>query len=68
MSYCRFENTSRALQDCVDALWDSDLQDNLSTYEVHGLEKIQELSQEIVDMYDKIENILENQKELENGY
>lgn len=68
MSYCRFENTSRALQDCVDALWDSDLQDNLSIYEVQGLERLQELSQDIVDMHDKIENILENQKELGHGY
>jgi hypothetical protein len=33
MSYCRFENTARALQDCVNALQDNEVE-NLSTYEV----------------------------------
>jgi hypothetical protein len=63
MSYCRYENTSLALADCVSALYDSDCSDDLSQFERRGLEKIQELSQEILDMQDKIQNILENQED-----
>ena len=59
-SYCRYENTSKDLQDCVDALWDSDCGEDLSDYEVDGLKKLLKLSKEIVNLEDKIENILDN--------
>ena len=62
MSYCRYENTSKDLQDCVDTLWDSDCSEDLSSiYEVRGLKKLLDLAHEIVDMEDKIINILDNQ-------
>lgn len=61
MTYCRYENTSKDLQDCVDTLWESDCSEDLSMYEQHGLHKILDLAQEIVNMEDKIINILENQ-------
>ena len=38
MSYCRFENTARALRDCVNAIQDNEV-NNLSTYEVNGLSR-----------------------------
>lgn len=64
MSYCRYENTSLDMQDVVDTLYDSDVTEDLSTYEQRGLRTILELAKEIAGMEDKIDNILENQEEL----
>ena len=61
MSYCRYENTSRQLQDCVDTLMESDLTEDLSVYEVEGLKEIQLLAMDIIAMEDKIVNLIENQ-------
>ena len=61
MSYCRYENTSLDMQDVVDTLYDSDCGEDLSQYERRGLQTILELAKDIVDMEDKIENILQNQ-------
>lgn len=61
MSYCRYENTSLDMQDVVDTLYDSDCGEDLSQYERRGLRTILELAKDIVDMEDKIENILQNQ-------
>lgn len=63
MSYCRYENTSLDMQDVVDTLYDSDVDEDLSTYEQRGLRTILELAKEIVGMEDKIDNILENQEQ-----
>jgi hypothetical protein len=63
MSYCRYENTSLDMQDVVDTLYDSDVTEDLSNYEQRGLKTILELAKEIVDMEDKIDNILENQEQ-----
>ena len=60
MSYCRYENTSLDMQDVVDTLYDSDCGEDLSQYERRGLKTILELAKDIVDMEDKITNILEN--------
>ena len=43
MSYCRFENTAHDLRDCLDAIQNRETED-LSTYEVEGLEKILNLA------------------------
>lgn len=64
MSYCRYENTSLDMQDVVDTLYDSDVDEDLSNYEQRGLRTILELAKEIVGMEDKIDNILDNQEEL----
>ena len=64
MSYCRYENTSLDMQDVVDTLYDSDVDEDLSDYEQRGLRTILELAKEIVSMEDKIDNILDNQEEL----
>lgn len=63
MSYCRYENTSLDMQDVVDTLYDSDVDEDLSTHETRGLRTILELAKEIVGMEDKIDNILENQEQ-----
>ena len=54
MSYCRFENTSKDLQDCVDN-WES-LNEESTDYEIEGKEKIIELAREIIEMEDLNEN------------
>ena len=63
MSYCRYENTSLDMQDVVNTLYDSDVDEDLSNYEQRGLKTILELAKEIVGMEDKIDNILENQEQ-----
>ena len=57
MSYCRFENTARDLQDCVNAI-DRGETDELNEYEKSGLAEILKLSEYIVDMEDYINDIL----------
>jgi len=63
MSYCRYENTSKALQDCVDTLMYSDCSEDLSLYEVRALKDLQLLAMDIINLEDKIENIIDNNKE-----
>ena len=62
MSYCRYENTSKDLRDCVNALYQADINEPLSSsYEVRGLSDLLSFAKEIVDMEDTITEILENQ-------
>ena len=60
MSYCRYENTSMDMQDVVDTLFDCDVDIDLSKSELRGLDTILELAKDIVDIEDKITNILDN--------
>lgn len=60
MSYCRYENTSRDLSDVIDALYESETDEVLNSYERNGLQSILESAEEIVRMRDKIESIIEN--------
>ena len=62
MSYCRFENTARALRDCVYAIQDNEV-NNLSTYEVNGLAELQLLAMDIVSMQNEIGEIIDSNKE-----
>ena len=58
MSYCRFQNTSMDLGDCLDALenhWDLDL----STDEINGLESLLADAKELVWMEDTINEVIE---------
>ena len=59
MSYCRFENTARDLQDCVNAINRGEI-DELNDYEVEGLRDILELCEEILNDKDSIKEILNN--------
>ena len=63
MSYCRYENTSLDMQDVVDTLFDTDLDIDLSSGERRGLETILDLARDIIDMEDKINNIISNSYE-----
>jgi len=46
MDYCKFENTSRALQQCVDDWVEKDVE--LNEYESRGKERIIDLARTIV--------------------
>ncbi len=59
MSYCRFENTSRDMADCLHAIEYGET-DELSTYEQDALEDFLNLAKEIVSNEDKINEILES--------
>ena len=61
MSYCRFENTSDDLQDCLNAIYNGETED-LNEYEQRGLKQILKISKLIVQMEDDIEYTLENQE------
>ena len=52
MSYCRFENTARDLQDCADH-WDDTPDDELSTdHERRGKKRLKELILEMASWFD----------------
>ncbi len=53
MSYCKFENTSKDLALCLKAIWIGDFQ-NLSEYEIRGLQDLLKFSKEIVECEDDI--------------
>jgi len=62
MSYCRFENTARALRDGGNAIQDNEVND-ISTYEVNGLAELQLLAMDVVAMQDEIGEIIDSNKE-----
>jgi len=59
MSYCRFENTVRAMQDCVNAIHEGEA-DDLSTYENIAIEQFLLIANEITALENDIENIIDN--------
>ena len=66
MSYCRFENTSRDLCDCVDALHNGEIDANSSHSEIDALASILGYALQIVEMQDEIKDIVdESESELE---
>jgi len=66
MSYCRFENTARAMADCVSAIEDNETSENLSMYEVNGLKDMQMLAMDLVNLEDEIEDLLTKSRTLHN--
>ncbi len=59
MSYCRFENTTRDMADCLHAIEYGETKD-LSTYEQDALEDFLNLAKEIVSNENEINEILES--------
>ena len=58
MNYCRFENTSKDVADCLEALnnyWDLE---DLSMYEISGLRNLLDQAKEIVELEDQIIEII----------
>jgi len=58
MSYCRFENTTRDMQDCLDAIEEGDTKE-LSRYEATALRHFLVLAEEILILEPDIKAILE---------
>ena len=56
MSYCRFENTVRAMQDCVNAIQEGEC-DELSSYETVAILRFLDLAEEIVSLENDINSI-----------
>jgi len=59
MSYCRFENTTKDMQDCINAIEEGDTR-NLSRYEASALREFLDLAEEIKQYQPDIEAILED--------
>ena len=66
MSYCRFENTARAMADCVSAIEDNDTSQHLSIYEVNGLKDMQMLAMDLINLESEIEDLLTKSRVLHN--
>tara|TARA_R100000750_G_C2263693_1_gene64752 strand:+ start:289 stop:492 length:204 start_codon:yes stop_codon:yes gene_type:complete len=58
MSYCRFENTTRDMDDCIKAIENGDVNE-LSSYEVLALERFLVLAEQILNYEPDIEAILD---------
>lgn len=60
MSYCRFENTATDLREVVQTLQEGNLEiDDLSSYEIDGLQEILDLASEIIELEPTIQRVLE---------
>ena len=66
MSYCRFENTSRDLADCIEAIENGEINE-LNEYEITAIKKMQEQAGIILDMKDDIETGIYESKEYNDG-
>ena len=66
MSYCRFEKTARAMADCVSAIEDNDVSENLSIYEVNGIKDMQMLAMDFINLESEIEDLLTKSRVLHN--
>jgi len=58
MSYCRFENTTKDMEDCINAIEEGDTK-NLSRYEASALREFLHLADAIKQYAPDIEAILE---------
>jgi hypothetical protein len=59
MSYCRFENTTIDIDDCLSAIQDAYEEcADLSNREVQALQRLLEQAEEIIDLSEEIELII----------
>ena len=69
MSYCRFENTSNDLMDCMEALEELDVEQvsEMSSYEREGLLELIRLSNEISNQFslEDIQDLVDEAEQLE---
>jgi len=64
MSYCRFQNTYRDLQDCIYALNDNG-PDTLSAQELRYAKMMMQLCEDMINYEDAVADEIENRKEQE---
>ena len=62
MSYCRFENTSRDLNDCIEAIQNGEI-DELNEYEIEAIKTMQYQAKCIIELYDEIDTGVKKSKE-----
>ena len=67
MSYCRFENTTRDMNDCICAIEEGET-DELSTYEVNALEDFVQIARNIMSLEPEINDIVKEYRNREDGY
>ena len=60
MSYCRFENTFRDLEDCVDAIVNDE---DISEREANFAHRMRNLCEEYIQAYDEWEELQEYNEE-----
>ena len=65
MSYCRFENTSKALNDCLNAI-EAGEYDDLTSHEHNGLMDILASCEHILDHREDIEDTIGTQYKYDN--
>ena len=64
MSYCRFENTATDLREVVQILQEGSSEMNeLSSYEINGLQEILDLASEIIELEPTIQRVLEGDED-----
>tara|TARA_Y100000114_G_scaffold59018_1_gene54006 strand:- start:1605 stop:1808 length:204 start_codon:yes stop_codon:yes gene_type:complete len=61
MSYCRFENTTRDMEDCIYAIENKET-DDLSNYEVNALEDFVQIAKNILNLEEEINDIIEKHR------
>ena len=66
MSYCRFENTSRDLSDCIEAIENGEINE-LNKYEIEAIKEMQFQAQRILELKDDIETGVYESKEYNDG-
>ncbi len=61
MSYCRFENTSLDLEDCLNAIREDNYTEDepISSREAQALQNLLEQAEELIDLSHEIELILD---------
>ena len=62
MSYCKFEMTAQELSNCLDAIYDGDINE-LSPEEIYGLKSILDMAKDIVDMEEDIKEGIKESEE-----
>ena len=62
MSYCRFENTSKDLDDCIQAIENNEISE-LNEYEIQAIKRIQYQAKCIIELENQIEvGVIESKK------
>ena len=59
MSYCRFNNTANALEDCLDAIENNEL-DDMADFEHEGIEDIINCCEAILEYRARLEEAIDN--------
>lgn len=67
MSYCRFENTSRDLNDCIEAIENGEI-DELNEHEIEAIKTMQYQAKCIIELYDKIDTGVKRSKQYNAEY